>query len=382
MRTVDPKTFVARQAGRVVKTPGRYGYYAFVPAPIPRSLPLDERTVLLLSEADMALGRLAGAGRLLPNPHILVSPYILREAVASSRIEGTQASISDVFDAEAAGGEVSPPVREVQNYVRAMNRGLARLATLPVSLRLIREIHGVLLEGVRGQERYPGEFRTSQNWIGSPDNRPETAVFVPPAVDPMKDALSDWEKFAHGQPLMPVLIRCALLHYQFETIHPFLDGNGRVGRLLIVFFLVWTDILPQPLLYTSSFFERHRTEYYDRLQAVRERGEFQEWVQFFLRGVAEQATDAIARAEKLADLREKYRRALAGRRSRAPEVVDLLFENPVMTAPYAAERLQMTGQGAKNLFRLLEDHGILQEADPLRGRNRWVATEIANVLQA
>jgi Fic family protein len=379
---MDPKRFRDSQAGRVRKTPGRYGFYTFIPGPIPRAIDLSSRTVLLLSEADLALGRLGGGGRLLPNPHLLVNPYLVREAVASSRIEGTQASISDDFDASAIGGSVSEPVREVQNYVAAMNEGLDLLETLPLSLRLVRQIHKRLLTGVRGAERRPGDFRDSPNWIGSPDNRPETAMFVPPPVDEMNDSLADWERFAHDEPGMPVLIQCALLHYQFETIHPFLDGNGRVGRLMIVFFLVWREALPLPLLYISSYFERHREEYYDRLQAVRERGEIEGWLQFFLRAVSEQATDAISRTEQLSDLRETYRRELARRtRSRAPEVVELLFQNPVTTIAYVAERLGITWQGARNLIQQLEDLEIIVETRAAaRGKRRWLASGILSVL--
>jgi Fic family protein len=383
---VDPSRFVAPSSGEVIKTPGRHGFYSFIPAPIPRALDLDAQTVMSLSEADTALGRLAGAGRLLPNPHILVEPYITREAVASSRIEGTQASMADVFQA-AAGGGISPEgtdIREVRNYIDAMNRGIARLAELPLCLRLIREIHGVLMRGVRGRERQPGEFRNTPNWIGSPNDRPETAIFVPPPPDHLGTALADLELFMNEDDVpLPPLVRCALLHYQFETIHPFLDGNGRIGRLLIVFYLVQKERLPVPLLYTSSYFEQHRRDYYERLQAVRERGELQEWLQFFLTAVAVQATDAVSRAEHLADLRERYRRELASSRSRAHEVVDLMLTNPVLVVRRVQEQLKVTQPGAQNLINSLVERGWLQE---LRfrgpgGRRYWTATEVANILE-
>lgn len=365
----------------MVKTPGAHGFYTYVPAALPRQLHLGVQTVLLLSEADRALGRLAGAGRLLPNPHLLVRPYVAREAVASSRIEGTQASLSDVFDATALGAETGE-VREVTNYIRALERGLAELARLPISLRLLCSIHEELLRGVRGQERLPGEVRRSPNWIGSPDNRPETAVFVPPPVDEMQRALTDWERFVHESVPIPPLVKCALMHYQFETIHPFLDGNGRLGRLLIVFFLVEQTLLPEPLLYISAYFEAHRGDYYDHLQAVRERGQLEEWVQFFLRAVEVQAADAVQRAERLADLREQYRQIASRTRSRAGEVVDLLFENPVLTPNFVAARLDMTPQGALNLIRRLEDGGILIEHGRVPGRSkRWVADAVLNVLE-
>src|SRR5919106_895390 len=312
---MDPKRFVAPEFGRAVRTVGPYGYVAFRPAQMPRSIDLDADTVMRLSDADRALGRLAGAGRLLPNPHLLIQPYIAGEGLASSRIEGTQASLSDVFDAQARN-KPEGPIREVTNYISALEYGLARLAALPVSRRLLCEVHGILLSDVRGRERRPGEVRKSQNWIGSPDNRPETAVFVPPDVNDMERAFDDFERFLHKDISIPPLVKIALVHYQFETIHPFLDGNGRLGRLLIAFLLVEQELLPQPLLYLSAYFEQHRSEYYDRLQAVRERGELREWIVFFLTGVAELANDAVIRAERLVDLREGYRQQLSGDRSR------------------------------------------------------------------
>ncbi len=352
-------------------------YDAFVPEPLPREVVLDARTVAVLSRADLALGRLAGAGRLLPNPHILVNPYMTREAVSSSAIEGTQASVSDVYEA-VAEGSARGDVAEVTNYIRALVSGLERLPDLPISKRLVAEIHGVLLKGVRGRQRTPGAFRTTQNFIGSADDRPQTAIFVPPPPgEPMERALADWERFVHDEGQMPLLIRCALMHYGFETIHPFLDGNGRLGRLLIVFFLVERGALPSPLLYLSTFFEQNRQDYTARLQGIRERGELQEWLRFFLHGVEVQAADAVQRAERLADLRERYRRQLAGKRSRVAEVVDLLFETPVASGPLVSERLGMTWQGAKNLLQQLEAAGIVK---PFRmrpgGRRNWIAEEI------
>ena len=263
----------------MVKSPGKWGFYSFVPSPIPRRLQLDGDTVLALSRADTAIGRLAGAGRLLPNPHLLVNPYMTREAVASSGIEGTQTSVSEVLEANATGQSLpDSDVREVQNYIAALTEGLRRLAEIPLCLRLLREVHAVLLRGVRGQERQPGEFRTSPNWIGSPTDTPDNATFVPPLPDDMWRSLDDLEQFLNEHVPLPVLIRCALLHYQFETIHPFLDGNGRLGRLLAVFYLVQQEVLPQPLLCLSPYFEDHRSEYYQRIQAVREQGRIQEWL--------------------------------------------------------------------------------------------------------
>jgi Fic family protein len=375
---------VRTEFGQVVRTLGDHGYFAYLPSAIPREIELDSRTVLPLSDADDALGRLAGVGRLLPNPHLLASAYLTQEAVASSRIEGTQASLSEVFRAVAGGGSPSSSdVQEVRNYIAALEHGLSRLQELPICLRLTREIHRTLMTNVRGREQHPGDFRTTQNWIGSSGDRPDTAAFVPPPVDHLAGCLADWERYANETPPVPVLVQCGLLHYQFETIHPFLDGNGRLGRLLIVLFLVSRARLPQPLLYISRFFEDNRAEYYDRLQGVRERGEIQEWLQLFLTAVAVQARDAVDRAEALVDLRERYRQALRGSRSRAPEVVDLLLGNPVLTAGRVERELAVTNAGALNLIRQLESLEVVQDVGRTGrgGRRVWVAHEVLTVLE-
>jgi Fic family protein len=380
---VDPTNFVAPAWGRATSTRGSAPYYAFEPAPLPKALPLAPGTVMLLSEADAALGRLAGAGRLLPNPHLLVNAYITREAVASSRIEGTQASVTEVFDADLTGEPSrSADIREVQNYVTALRHGLNRLSDLPVSLRLIKEMHALLMANVRGQDKTPGDFRISQNWISSPDNQPATARFVPPTVDNMWPALHQWEEYLRDEtPQLPLLVRCALLHYQFETIHPFLDGNGRLGRLFIIVYLVSQQRLPTPLLYLSNYFEARKGDYYEHLQHVRESGDVDAWLDFFLRGVAVQAADAVERAEFLADLRERYRLKLTGNRSRAAEVVDQMFASPVTTVRHVQETLSVSQPGAANLLRTLTDLGIVREVGIGPGvRHRWYADEILRVL--
>ena len=372
--------FDAPAFGQVVKTPGRHGYWAYHPEPLPKSFKLPPSTIMLLSNADRALGRLAGAGRLLPNPHLLISPFATREALASSRIEGTQASLSDVFGAQASNTSVGP-ILEVTNYVAALEHGLSRLTSLPVSKRLLCEVHAILLANVRGQEKRPGEIRSSQNWIGSADNRPETAVFVPPPPDEMKTSFDRLERYIHEPSQLPPLVEVGMIHYQFETIHPFLDGNGRLGRLLIAFLLVDRVLLPQPLLYLSAYFERHRSEYYDRLQAVREKGDMTPWLDFFLSGVGEQATEAVRCAEKLSDLRETYRARLSGSRSRAIEVVDLLFQNPLLMAGRVARELNVTNQSAINHLRRLQDENILHELSEFPGRSKgWVALEVLQAL--
>jgi cell filamentation protein, protein adenylyltransferase len=378
---VDPNDFTEFTFGRPYRDPtARWDFWAFNPEPLPRDIPLETETVLALSTADAALGRLAGAGRHVYDPAMFVRPYMTREALASSRIEGTQASLSDVFQAEASEeGDTTHDVGEVLNYRAAMEAGLRHLPELPLVGRKVRDIHETLLSGVRGEGKSPGEFRERPVWIGSPTDAPENAVFVPPFDNEMKEAWRDWEEFVNSNPRLPTLVQCAVMHYQFETIHPFLDGNGRLGRLLIVFFLIHRGVLPAPLLYISSYLEQHRRQYYERLQAVRERGEMQEWLQFFLTAVAVQAEDAVARAEHLHDLRERYRAGLAGSRSRAVEVVDLLFINPVVTVRSVAGRLGMTNQGAANLIRQLEAKGWLSRltyTSGRGGRNFWSAPEI------
>ncbi len=288
--------------------------------------------------------------------------------------------MSEVLDAEATG-TVGHDVREVLNHIAAMERGLDLIEHLPISRRLIEELHAVLLDNVRGGERDPGHVRTSPNWIGSTDNTPATAVFVPPPADEMERGLSDWERFVHEPSELPPLIRCALLHYQFETLHPFLDGNGRIGRLLITFFLISEGHLPQPLLYLSGYFEDHKSEYYDRLQAVREHGELDRWLVFFLTAVKTQANDAVSRSERLIDLREDYLTRLHGSRSRAREVVDLLLMNPIATTRSVSGRLEITFQGATNLMKQLAALDIVKQLPRVSGRsNRWIAQDLHQAL--
>jgi Fic family protein len=371
--------------GKVVSTGGSFPYDTFVPAALPRSLDLTADTILVMSDADAAVGRLAGAGRLLPDPHLLVMPYLRREALSSARIEGTQATLSDVIAAAAGAPHeaTDEALREVTNYVEALEYGLQRLGSFPLSLRLLRECHARLLQGVRGAEKTPGEFRRSQNWIGSPDNRPDTALYVPPHIDHMMTALDDWERFVHDpDPRLPLLVRAALLHYQFETIHPFLDGNGRLGRLLVVLYLVQQGRLPAPLLYLSAYFEAHRDEYYDRLQGIRERGEVDAWLRFFLTGVTTQAKDAVQRTEDLVDIRERLRGRLRGSRSRAPEVIDLLFDYPIVTARIVGTRLGMSQPGAVKLLRSLAATGTLREVKAGQGaRTLWYADEVIDLVR-
>lgn len=381
---MDPSDFTAESWGRLVQA--TQGYLAFVPHPLPPRIDLTWGLVRRLSEADRALSELAGVARNFPNPHLLINPFVRREAVLSSRIEGTMASLSDLFLFEAAEvREPNPPdVREVATYVDALEYGLARLGQLPLSLRLIREIHARLMAGVRGQERTPGEFRALQNWIGPPGASLLDATFVPPPVPEMHEALDAFERFLHAEPVLPPLIRLALIHYQFEAIHPFLDGNGRVGRLLVSLLLCHERLLPQPLLYLSAFFERRRPDYYGLLLAVSRRGDWPEWIEFFLQGVAEQSRDAIRRAGLLLDLWRDYRGRFEHARSSALllRLVDYLFEHPFLSMPTASRLLGVTYRSAELNVQKLVRAGVLQERTGLRRNRIYLAPAVLEILAA
>ena len=362
------------------------GYWAFVPPPLPPRVEINIDITNCLSSADRALGELAGTGRMLPNPHLLISPFIRREAVLSSRIENTLTSLSDLFRFEAA--PTAKPdildVKEVHNYVRALEFGLDRLKDIPVCLRLIRELHGILLEDARGKGAACGEFRKSQNWIGPPNTRLEDATYVPPPVDGMKQALDDFEKYLHAESKLPPLIRLAIIHYQFEAIHPFLDGNGRIGRLLITLLLCEWGLLPQPLLYLSAFFEKHRKEYYDLLVNVSRAERWSEWIEFFLRGVAEQASDAVERSRQLLDLWQSYRQKMQRTRSSALllKLVDELFKYPLVTIPFTSNVLNCTYVTARNNIGKLVSAEILREMPGMHAKRKiYIADEILKIFE-
>jgi cell filamentation protein, protein adenylyltransferase len=327
-----------------------------------------------LSDADLAVGRLEGSTSILPNPDLFVGMYVRQEAVLSSQIEGTQASLADLleFEADERTGTVGD-VAEVVNHVRAMNHGLRRLADLPLSLRLVREIHAELMRGVRGREREPGEFRRSQNWIGAAFTSLADAAFVPPPPHEMMQALGRLELFMHERDHTP-LVRAALVHAQFETIHPFLDGNGRIGRLLVTFLLCEQGVLTRPLLYLSHYLKRHRSEYYDRLQAVRDDGDWEGWLLFFLRGVRDVADQASSTAAAILALRERHRAVLA-RHGKASgsllRALDLLFDQPIVTIPALGRRLDITFAGATGVAQRLVDAGVLIETTGRRRNRRF-----------
>jgi Fic family protein len=342
------------------------GYRAFIPKPLPPDPPLDYDSSLmaLLSEADQALARLDAATEFLPNPELFVKMYVRKEAVLSSQIEGTQASLVDILQHEAGAGRGPEDVTEVVNYIRAMNRGLERLAALPLSLRLIREIHAELLRGVRGSEREPGEFRRSQNWIGPPGCTLADAIFVPPPPEEAVRALGDLETFLHGRAPMPLRVKTALVHVQFETVHPFLDGNGRVGRLLITFLLCVNGVLQRPTLYLSHYLKARRQEYYERLQAVRDTGDFESWLRFFLTGVRDVSREGTETARQVLALRERHRALVAEKlrnASAALTLLERLFGQPIVTVQQVAEIIKRTYPVANQLVGDLERLGMLRE---------------------
>lgn len=355
------------RAGRYIAQPA--GFRAFQPAPLPPNPPvaLTGELQRLLSDADRALGWLDGSVQTLPNPDLFIYMYVRKEAVLSSQIEGTQSSLEDLLAAEAdVLSDMRPrDVEEVVNYVRAMNHGLARLSELPVSVRLIREIHEQLLRGVRGSTRAPGELRRTQNWIGPSGSTISTATFVPPPPGDVPSTLAALETFLHADDDVPLLVKIGLAHAQFETIHPFLDGNGRVGRLLITFLLCERGVLSKPVLYLSHYFKRHRAAYYDRLQSVRDEGDWEGWLSFFLRGVAEVSRQAAETARRILLLREDHRRVITEGLGRAAgnghRVLERLYKHPIVSVTDIRTLLGTTFAGANQIVQRLADLGVLVE---------------------
>ena len=370
-----------RIPGRFIHCPGEYK--AFVPDPLPPKLDWTPKLVRVLSDADLLLGRLAGEGGRLPNPHLLIRPFVAREAVMSSRIEGTQATIGELLASEAgAHVERSPAdLREVGNYVTALEYGIKRLKTLPLSLRLIRELHEKLMAGVRGGHATPGEFRRSQNWIGVPGCTLTNASYVPPPPDQLMDCLSAWEKFMHDSS-MPPLAQIAFAHYQFEAIHPFLDGNGRVGRLLITLFLVERSILPTPLLYLSAFFEATRRDYYDGLKGVTERGEWTGWLEYFLNGIARQSEDALSRAERMNQKIADWKREVSGLSSKVPlKLVEMLAANPFLTIKNASISLGVAFTTIQRSVEKLEKLSIVTKVGQAKRDRVYCANSLLQILE-
>lgn len=378
------KTDRSDRAGRYVSQ--STGYRAFVPRPLPPDPPVvvDDELQHLLSEADRALGRLHGSVETLPNPNLFVYMYVRKEAVLSSQIEGTQSSLQDLLAAEAHIAEGLPrDVDEVASYVRAMNLGLERLKELPVSIRLIREIHRELMRGVRGQHLTPGELRQSQNWIGPAGATLSTASFVPPPPHEVPMLLGDVENFLHADGSIPLLVKIGLAHAQFETIHPFLDGNGRVGRLLITFLLCEKGALAKPVLYLSHYFKAHRQEYYDRLQAVRDAGDWEGWLKFFLRGVGLVSVEAAETARKILVLREEHRQQITTRLGRVAgnghRVLERLYEQPIVSVEQVKKITGTSFPAANNVVRRMTEAGILEEMTGAARNRRFLYRPYLNL---
>jgi Fic family protein len=353
------------------------GYEAFLPKDLPPEPPIafDDEMQALLSRADRALGRLDGSIEALPNSELFVFMYVRKEAVLSSQIEGTQASLGDLLEVEA---KIFDPMRpddteEILNYLAALNHGLARLASLPLSLRLIREIHERLMQGVRGQHASPGEFRRTQNWIGHAGANLKDATFIPPPPDALPSLLGALETYLHTDDELPLLVRLGLIHAHFETLHPFLDGNGRIGRLLIAFCLCERGTLTKPVLYISHYFKRHRQRYYDHLQAIRDSGEWEQWLKFFLTGVAEVATEASATARRIVQLREEHRSKLVDTLGKGTanglKLLESLYQRPIFTVAVVSRYLNLSTQAANTLTERLVDLGLVTEMTGNR-RNR------------
>jgi Fic family protein len=363
------------RAGRYLRQPA--GYRAFIPTRLPPDPPLriEGPIQTALSRADVALGRLDGSVLTLPNPDLFVFMYVRKEAVLSSQIEGTQSSLQDVLAAEARilNRERPTDVREVLNYIDAMHYGLARLRDLPVSTRLIREIHERLMRDVRGSRLTPGELRTTQNWIGPAGCTLNEASFVPPPPDSVPRALSDLDRFLHAEDDLPALIRIGLAHAQFETIHPFLDGNGRIGRLLITFLLCNMGILHQPVLYLSHYFKRHRQAYYDYLQSIRDHGDWEGWLVFFLQGVVEVSGQATETARRILQMREAHRNSITEQLGYAAanghRVLEALYERPIMSVNDVRDITGTSFAAANQLVKRMETIGLLDEVTG-QARNR------------
>lgn len=367
--------------GIFVRTP--QGYDAFVPNPLPPGIDWSSNLVNALSEADMLIGRLAGEGARLPNPHILMRPFIRREAVMSSSIEGTQSTLGELLASEAgAHVERSPEdLREVANYVVALEYGIKRLNQLPLSLRLILELHAKLMRGVRGGTATPGEFRRSQNWIGRPGSTIQNASYIPPPPIEMMDCLGKWEIFLHDRTL-PTLIQIALAHYQFEAIHPFLDGNGRMGRLLITLFLIERAILPTPLLYLSAFFEASRDDYYNSLKQITLNDDWEGWLIYFLNGVARQSEDALGRAERINELIIQWQKEVSGLSSKVSHrLIDSIAANPFLMIRKVADTMGVAYTTVERAVEKLVELKILTQTSSGKRDRVFCAKQILDILE-
>lgn len=372
---------------------GRYikqieGYRAFIPEPFPPQNPelvIDDELQACLSKADRSLGRLDGAIQTLPGTDLFVYMYVRKEAVLSSQIEGTQSSLSQLLkrEAEVLDPDTPKDVSDIINYVGAMKLGLRLLDQLPVSVRLIKEVHQRLLEDVRGQEQSPGQLRTSQNWIGPTGCQIRDAIFVPPSPAAMIDALSDWEKFLHKNDSLPLIVKLGLAHAQFETIHPFLDGNGRVGRLLITLLLIEQKVLLKPVLYLSTYFKQNRQEYYELLQRVRDVGDWESWIKFFVKGVDEVSRQATQTARNIVELRERHRMLIVDNFGQVAgnglKVLEYLFKNPIISVKIIMDLTGVTFAAANQLMHRFEEIGVLHEITGQARNRRYEYSDYVNL---
>ena len=376
------KEFTKDIPGRLVVIPE--GVHAFIPFPLPSELSLPSDTIAILGEADRAVGQLYGLAQSLPNPSLLVRPFLRREAELSSRIEGTYATQEELvlFEVGQPSKPTRPDVLEVANYVQALEHGLKRLEEIPISLRLIRELHAHLLRGVRGGSLRPGEFRTVQNFIGQRNQPIAAARFVPPPASEVFSCLDALERSFHAETKIPPLVALAMIHYQFEAIHPFEDGNGRIGRLLLPLILCERKLLPHPLLHLSAFFERHREDYYDHLLHVSQRGEWQEWIQFFLRSVIDQAREAGSRSHQLIELRQLFQEKIRAKRASAlaGRLVDHLFKSPAISVPLTSQLLRISYPSASLTVQKLVEVGILHEISGQKRNRVWLAPEVLQII--
>jgi Fic family protein len=379
---MNPNEFTSERAGKLIKA--QSNYWAFIPNPLPMEIKYDKEMVAILSDADNLLGRLTSATREMPNPALFISPYLRKEAVLSSRIEGTQVSISDLllFEADPKIQEETKDIKEVINYISALTWALENLPALPLSLKFIRRLHELLLTGVRGKDKRPGEFRNSQNWIGEKNCPIESATFVPPPLPEMRNSLDNWEKYIHLDDQIPALIKSAVLHYQFEAIHPFSDGNGRIGRILIIVYLIQRERLLQPNLYLSCYFEETREEYYSRLLEVSTKGLWEDWIKYFLRGIITQSKESLELAFEIIKLRESYNKRIGTQRVPVITVrlVELLFNKPYITIKNASKMLGADYQTINRAVKYLEKIGILSKFSEWRRNTIYQADELIKLI--
>lgn len=382
---VKPEEFAKDSPGRMVAVTSVRGQagWAFVPDPLPPDVQIDSELAKAAESAGIALGNLNGLGRMLPNPLLLIRPFVGREALASSRIEGTRADFNQLVLVQAgrADVEADPDIQEVTNYIQALMAGWSRPRERPFSAGYITELHHLLMTGVRGQHKNPGELRTVQVIVGGPMDDLARARFVPPPPNDVRDLLEDLTRFITADTCFPALIRLALIHYQFETIHPFLDGNGRLGRLLMPLILNTWKLLDYPLLYLSEYFERHRDEYIDRLFAVSQQGAWKEWILFTLRAVEHQSNESFARSKYLLGVREQLRTQYQTRRSgHILTVIDRLFERPAITYQDVVELTGVAFNTARTIIQGLVSDEVLVEATGRKRNQVFLAPQIYSAI--